>query len=553
MVAPTILTGSKTTADPDTIAQLRWLCQHDLWVLASVILNSDNPTSQLCPPLHRELCTFIHTTPYRKNLYLMSRGYLKTSFITIWGNVQRILRNPEIRILIASNKAENAQTMLAEIKVALQHPLLLWLFPDVLYRDPAREADQWTTSSIIVKRKRRRGIATVETIGASGEITSRHYDHAVFDDLVGRENYSTRDLREATKLFIRQAQPLLDPTTTTQDYVGTPWHYDDAYADLLARRAKGAPLGVFMRACWRPDPEGDETAVFGRVRSNYPEKFPVAELVAIRDDMGPSEFSAQYLIDPMSADTAYLPRDKAIIVPRAECPPLDTLWIVMTVDPAISLKAWADYSAIATVGYDADGFRWVLDLRRGRWTESELVAQVYDAWAWTRGVRAIGFEMIGFAKIFRRIFTAEGQARGQQLPIMALERDTRVTKNVRLRALEVPWHKQQFRFLGDAPALQELLHEAEVFRPDRENAHDDLLDALVDADQLRLKPEIAAPDSPYDDPELAERADREEQVQERRRQGGHEALEHLDLQIAVAMQRRREAWDEMRAEEHEFA
>lgn len=546
-----VTTTRKSTIDADTKAQLRWLCQHDLWVLMSVILNADNPHSRLSPSLHRPLCEFVHRTPHAKNLYLMSRGYLKTTFITVGRNVQRILLDQNIRILVGSNKAENAEAMLTDIKTALQHPILLSIFPDILYRDPAHEAERWTTSAITVKRTRRRREPTVQTTGATGETTSQHFDHGTFDDLVGKENFATRELREASKQFIRIVQPLFDPGAT-QDYVGTPWHYDDAYAEMLRKREQGEALGVFIRSCWTADSEGEDAGVFGRVRSNYPEKFSVSWLVDQRRIMGPSEFSAQYLIDPMSADTAYLPRDKAIIVPRRECPPLDTLWIVMTVDPAISLKAWADYSAIATVGYAPDGVRWVLDLRRGRWTETELVAQVYDAWARTPGIRAIGFEMIGFAKIFRRLFVAEGETRGQQLPVMALERDTRITKNVRLRGLEVPWNAQEFRFVADAPALEDMLHEAEVFRPDRENAHDDLLDTLVDADQLRLRPVVAEPESPYDDPDLAEQSEREERLQRGRRGDGRAALKRFDLRVAVAMQRRREAWDEMRAAEQEF-
>ena len=172
----TVLTAKKTTADEGTRAGLRWLCQTDLYYLVTVVLNADNPASKISPVLHTALCDFIQTTPYRTNLYMMSRGYLKTAFITVGRNIQRLCINPQTRILIGSNKADNAAAMLNEIKGHLASPLMLWLFPDILYRDPTREAERWTTEAITVKRPRRTREATIEIIGESGETTSKHFD-----------------------------------------------------------------------------------------------------------------------------------------------------------------------------------------------------------------------------------------------------------------------------------------------------------------------------------------------------------------------------------------
>src|SRR5207244_2021582 len=157
---------------------------------------------------HRPLCNYVQTTPYAMNLYLLQRGALKTSLLTVGRNVQRILQNPQIRILIASNKADNADAMLSEIKGCLQNPILLWLFPEILWPDPARQAERWTTSAITVRRKRRSGASTVESIGMEGEITSKHYEHLTFDDLVGEKNSQTRDQVVATVDWWKKSQGL---------------------------------------------------------------------------------------------------------------------------------------------------------------------------------------------------------------------------------------------------------------------------------------------------------------------------------------------------------
>src|SRR5688572_7973903 len=181
---PRIVTSKKSQPDEATRAGIRFMCATDLYALMKVLLNRHLPpqANMITDGFHKPLCEFIQTTPYRKNLYMLPRGHLKTSLITIGRNIQRILKNPQTRILIASNKSENAEAMLAELKGCLADPYLVWAFPEILYADPARDAEKWTNSQIIVKRPRRTKEATIETIGVSGELTSKHYDHGTFDD-----------------------------------------------------------------------------------------------------------------------------------------------------------------------------------------------------------------------------------------------------------------------------------------------------------------------------------------------------------------------------------
>jgi hypothetical protein len=162
---------------------------------------------------------------------------------------------------------------------------------------------------------------------------------------------------------------------------------------------------------------------------------------------------------------------------------------------------------------------WLLDLRQGKWRETELIQQVYAAWVQTPGIVGIGFEAIGFAKVFSHLFTAEGDRRGFYLPMLKLERDTRRTKNTRIQVLEPAWQAGRIRALTSCPALEAFLDEGETWRPDQESSHDDLLDAVADTFQLRQRPQ-ALQDSPrtqfYDDPTLAARARWEAEVLQRR-------------------------------------
>ena len=69
-------------------------------------------------------------------------------------------------------------------------------------------------------------------------------------------------------------------------------------------------------------------------------------------------------------------------------------------------------------------------------------------------------ENSGFQRIFRRLFAAEGEARGRFLPIVALERDSNKQKRVRQRALEPIWRSGELILYTDNPALEDFLDEA---------------------------------------------------------------------------------------------
>ena len=519
---PTVPTTRKRKDDDDR-AVFRWLCQSDLYALCRDVLYRDRSPNLLSETFHKPICLYTQTTPYTENLYLFQRGSFKTAVLNAARNFQRMLQHPEIRILIASNKGENAEEMLREIQGFCTDPLIVWGFPDLFEADPKR-LPEWTQSAITIKSPRRGRGSTVSTIGVTGELTSKHYDHATYDDVVGKENSQTKDLREGVIDFYKKSRPLVDPLTSwgapsTKDFIGTTWHYADLWAYLLDQRAHhGMRLGVQRLPCWRPcapgDPLGADVSGHGWVRPTFPERWSIQTLLAERMSMGTADFAAQYLLDPVSADTAHFRRDKVTVLDQA--PPHDDLWIAMTVDPAISTKAWADYSALAVGGFDRNGELILLELLRERRDEHALVRQIYDLHARYPTLRAIGFEATGFQKIFRHLLTLEGDRRGYYLPIIGLERDTKITKNVRIAGLQGQWEAGQIKALASCRALADFLDEADKFRPDRESAHDDLLDAVVDLYQLRAKPAGSRQTEWTGDPAAAERARWEQELMARR-------------------------------------
>jgi hypothetical protein len=243
--------------------------------------------------------------------------------------------------------------------------------------------------------------------------------------------------------------------------------------------------------------------------------------------------------------SALFPRGKAIIRSRDQIPKSSELWCVMAVDPASSTKTWADDSAIAVMGFDTEGLGYLLDIRAGKWTESELVDQVYNAYLRTPGIRTIGFETVGFQKLYMREFQRAGESRGLYLPILKLERDNTIGKTMRIRALEPWWSKQQLIIAADCISLEDFLDQAERFRSYKKDQADDMLDAVADCLQLRVRPEAANPYEGLDDEE-ADRRRFEDTVEADRAAQGARPMDRASMREAYHLHRLMKRFDEER-------
>ena len=97
--------------------------------------------------------------------------------------------------------------------------------------------------------------------------------------------------------------------------------------------------------------------------------------------------------------------------------------------------------------------------------------------------------------------------------------------------------------MDDLPALTDFLEEAERFRPWKSGGHDDMLDAVADCLQLRVRPEVTNPYEGLDEQET-ERLQFEAEV---RREVP--TLDRASMRNAWTMTQRRRIWQESREAE----
>ena len=147
----------------------------------------------------------------------------------------------------------------------------------------------------------------------------------------------------------------------------------------------------------------------------------------------------------------------------------EDLAITVFVDPAVSTKQTADYTAMAVVGFTGDNHMIVLEMLRLRMEGPDVIptaGRLMVKW----GGKMIGVESVGY----QLTLIQEGQRAG--LPMKKLKPVG--DKLARAFPLQARFEGHQVHFLAGQPWITELESELLVFRGDDEG-HDDQVDTLA--------------------------------------------------------------------------
>ena len=181
-------------------------------------------------PLHRKVCNFITDNVNKKKLLLLlPRGTFKSSIVTVGYSLYRIANNPSERILIANATRPMATQFLSQIKNHLQRNEEF----KKLFGDLSQTADSWREDRIYVAREKsyEQKEPTVWAQGIESNVVGSHFDIAILDDVVARENITTKEQIEKVKNFYKDALDLIDADKGHKKVIviGTTWHWDDLY------------------------------------------------------------------------------------------------------------------------------------------------------------------------------------------------------------------------------------------------------------------------------------------------------------------------------------
>lgn len=353
----------QTLSEPEQIAKLRNLCRTDLFFL--LVYGLDRPDADNDWVFAR--CREVQSEP-DNCLDLWAREHYKSTIITFALTIQDILCThgddialdvEPVTCGIFSHTRPIAKQFLRQIKMEFERneKLKRW-FPDVLWASPKSESPKWSEDEgIILKRRGNPKEATVEAWGLTdGQPTSKHFNRAIYDDVVTRESVTTADMiRKTTQAW--ELSRNLTAVGGKSRYIGTRYAFFDTYTDIMKR-------GIKARI---------HTATVDGTADGDPVFMPREVLAQKRLEMQET-FWAQMLMQPRAEADAYFKKEwfkwydrPADVVGFAK---RNHLRMYGASDYAVTAGG-GDATVHAVVGIDAHDDIYVLDVWHGR-TESHV-------------------------------------------------------------------------------------------------------------------------------------------------------------------------------------
>ncbi len=402
--------------------------------------------------IHHDLQAFLTLHP--RALIELPRDHGKS--VQVCGRlVWELARNPSLRIKLVCATGDLAAERCRFLRDAIDsNPRVKLLFPGLVPAEP------WSVEAFTVARP---GVVigpSVAAFGVGTGSTGARADLLVCDDIVDVRSLNSAAERERVKdVFRNGLLNLLEPDGRFWGLC-TPWHGGDLNAELKANPA----YAVFRRA------------VGPQLESVWPEKWTLARLEARRREIGAASFARGYLLTPIAADEVLI-RPEWVTFFADELPRSGYDAVVLSVDPAVSVKATADASALVLLGRRPTGEVDCLAAAGHRVPTPKLV-ELLAAWDAKHTPDAILFEgnaaFAGICDLLKR-----HAAFGARVRPIAHSR----SKSSRVAAFSVTVESGRFRLRRNDERQRELLGEMTTYP---HAAHDDLVDAAATGTEYLL-------------------------------------------------------------------
>ena len=338
-------------------------------------------TCRSLQPLHASI---IHNvSDNQASMDLAPRGHGKSTIGDVDFCITKVLRNPDIRIMIGSKTQTQASAFLREIRTHFEQNVnLIRIFGDwKKSRDNVWNDKEFTVNRRTVIKKE----ATVSALGASGAVVSKHFDIIIGDDLVGFENARTEAQRKVLKeWFYSSLYPTLEPDGEIH-ILGTRYSPMDLYEDLIKSRN------------YKVNVQQAITVKDGQEYSLWESKFSLEKLRSIREEAGLIIFNMQYQNNTELAkgkifkykyfkhfeeyDIDYdLNRVRVKVLDSQGVPYWIPVRIYMGADLAISEDETSnnDYFVLTVIGVDKNKNVYVLDYLKERLTFNAQLNAILD-------------------------------------------------------------------------------------------------------------------------------------------------------------------------------
>ncbi len=393
---------------------------NDRFYLLTVTLNRPDAWH----PWLFERCREVEAKP-DGHLDLWARYHYKSSIGTFAGCIQEIIRDPEITIAIMSGTNKVALPFLIQIQEELErNEELKRIHSDVFWQEPRKEAPLWSREKgLTVKRKGNPKEATIEAFGViDGMRTGKHYKLLDYDDLIDETMIDNPDTIKKVTIRWELSDNLGVLNGTRKWHFGTRYSFADSYGIMLERKVLKE----------RRYPATEDGTLKGKPILLTQERWDEVKTAQ------KSTVNAQMLLNPLAGNestfstTSFRHYD---VIPSI-------MNVYIMIDPSKGKSKRSDRTAIAVVGIDQGGNKFLLDgfchkmkLSR-RW---ELIKQMKAKWESFPGVQLckIGYEQYGM-QVDLEVFEENMDRENNHFPIeeMNTTRDGTHSKNDRIERLE---------------------------------------------------------------------------------------------------------------------
>lgn len=459
--------------------------------------------------VHLDVCEFItRQNKKRSQLILLPRDHGKSALAAYYA-CWKVLRQPDIRILLISSTANLAEKQLQFIKDILTSDIFQYYWPEYVNPDEGKRK-RWTSHEIAIDHPKRaeEGVRdpTVFTGGLTTSLTGLHADLIVLDDIIVQENAYTKEGRDKVKSLYSLLHSIAG-AEAEEIAVGTRYHPLDLYAEMQDMQEEifdeqGSLMGkdnvyeVFQRTV---EDIGDGTGRFLWPRQQRQDGrwFGFNQQILANKKakyLDRTQFRAQYYNDPNDYANATINRSKFQYYDKKFLKRDDGYWsikgkrlnVYASIDFAYSLGKRSDYTALVVVGIDSDGSVYVLDVNRIKTDKIsdyyQLIVEAHTKWEF-RKLRA---EVSGGQQaIVKELKSQYITPNGLHLAIDEFRPSARQgSKEERMQNILEPrytnlsiWHYKG----GDIQELEDELIS-------RNPPHDDIKDALASCIEIAVPP-----------------------------------------------------------------
>lgn len=416
--------------------------------------------------------------------------------------------HPEWKIIAASYGMDLATDFSAESRSRLRDPDYHAIFPGTQLDKEKQGLESWKTT---------KGGGYVAA-GVGTGITGKGMNIGIADDIIkDAADADSEQIRNNTfKWYNAVFRNRLAPGGGIL-LIGTRWHHDDPSGRLMIADEELTKAGVSTdeRENWeivsypaiaeedehlmldgsilQGEPEAVDGSVLRTLRrageALTPERYPLNELLKLKNSYTKSQWSALYQQRPSPDDGDFFKKDDfryGWLDPAYR--PLCRIF--MTVDYAIGKKTRNDYTVMGVFALDSDDNLWVLEIRRGRWGTLDIVNNAValierhkpEIYAGEHGqVHMAVFPVIQQELDKKRIYVSVDES---LVPIQ--------DKETRARPMQGRMQRRKLVFSYDEATRPDVydITERELLQFPN-GAHDDIVDMLAWAGRLALN--IALP------------------------------------------------------------